>query len=69
MRKYLIWSFEHSMWWGKNHAGYTLELANAGRYTAEEAVEILCNSVQMEEIPVREHEADNNKWPATTRNR
>lgn len=62
--RYLIWSFEHSMWWNPDTPP---SLRNAGRYIAEEAVEILCDSVQMEEIPVRESEAADNRWPATTR--
>jgi len=40
-RKYLIWSLEHCAWWRPGRAGYTLELAGAGRYSEEEAREIL----------------------------
>lgn len=37
---YLIWSNEHGAWWRPNMAGYTVKLADAGRYTRREAVGI-----------------------------
>ena len=37
---YLVWSNEHSAWWGPDHAGYFSRLAFAGRYTREEALAI-----------------------------
>ena len=38
--KYLVWSNEHKCWWGPNHAGYVSRLADAGRYTREDAIKI-----------------------------
>lgn len=64
--KYLIWSFEHGMWWAANHSGYKHTVAEAGRYTAEEAVEIIANDIIREEIPVRELEATDDGFPANT---
>ena len=34
---WLIWSFEHNAWWGKNWLGYTENIKEAGRYTYHEA--------------------------------
>lgn len=66
MMKYLIWSFEHRMWWAANRCGYKHTVSEAGRYTAEEAVEIIADSVMREEIPVREGDARDDRWPATS---
>lgn len=38
---YVIWSHQHEAWWGPDRAGYTTDLAEAGRYTLEEAGEIV----------------------------
>lgn len=38
---YLIWSNRRMKWWGPNEQGYTHNLAEAGRYTSEEAQVIL----------------------------
>ena len=38
--EYLIWSNQHGMWWRAARKGYTPELADAGRYSREEAIEI-----------------------------
>jgi hypothetical protein len=35
---YLIWSHEHSAWWGPDGCGYVRSIAQAGRYSAEEAL-------------------------------
>jgi hypothetical protein len=39
--RYYIWSLEHQGWWGPARRGYATDLAQAGLYTAEEAVEIM----------------------------
>lgn len=64
---YLIWSFEHRQWWAPNRAGYVSIVEQAGRYTPDDVAEILANDIMREEIPVAEADADNNKWPATSR--
>lgn len=38
--KYLIWSVEHSGWWGPNECGYVKDPAQAGRYDALKADDI-----------------------------
>lgn len=40
-QKWLIWSFEHDAWWGKNHRGYVTNIKKAGRYDYVEALEIV----------------------------
>lgn len=63
---YLIWSHEHSAWWGANRRGYTRRLSEAGRYTHIEAVAICVKSIpgtaqRMEalpELPVRLADVD-----------
>jgi hypothetical protein len=41
---YLIWSFEHRRWWAPDEWGYTKNIAMAGRYSLERAVEICLNA-------------------------
>ena len=59
---YLIWSNEHRLWWRPESAGYTRKLAEAGRYTKAEALEI-CRQGRdgwqdpPDEVPVREEDA------------
>lgn len=42
--KYLIWSVERSMWWKEFRLGYTEDIEFAGRYSKEDAFEILENA-------------------------
>lgn len=44
--QYLIWSFEHSAWWGWSRRGYVQEIGAAGIYSQEEAEEI-CNDANL----------------------
>lgn len=37
---WLVWSNEHSGYWGPNHCGYYRDLKDAGRYTLAEANKI-----------------------------
>ncbi len=37
---YLVWSNEHSAWWGPDHRGYTRVIDRAGRYERAEAMKI-----------------------------
>ena len=37
---YLVWSNEHSAWWGANQRGYTTHIDSAGRYPRAVAMEI-----------------------------
>jgi hypothetical protein len=37
----VIWSEEHGAWWAPGRSGYTRSLSNAGRYSKEEAQEIV----------------------------
>ena len=39
--RYVIWSEEHGAWWSPGRSGYTRSLSNAGRYSKEEAQEIV----------------------------
>jgi hypothetical protein len=56
MSEYLIWSWEHKMWWGPNHCGYTPHLEEAGRYTEAEAAKITVGHIPPgEEIAVHEN--------------
>lgn len=38
--EYLVWSNQHRMWWRPGSKGYTPELAEAGRYSRDEAIKI-----------------------------
>lgn len=37
---YVVWSNEHRCWWGADHKGYRATLAEAGRYSRDEALKI-----------------------------
>lgn len=54
---YLVWSVQHSGWWGPERCGYVRSLARAGRYTHEEALEICTRAIPgrlgvLPELPV-----------------
>lgn len=61
----MIWSNEHRAWWRPNSAGYTINEADAGSYSWDEAIKI-CRSARdgwrrgsvPPEIPVREADVD-----------
>ena len=61
---YVIWSHEHRAWWGPHHCGYTQELTKAGRYTHEEAADIVVDvippgiEVAMNEVVAANHGPD-----------
>lgn len=38
-----IWSIEHQAWWMPSWGGYTLDRTEAGVYTREEAINIVCD--------------------------
>lgn len=42
--KYLIWSTEHRGWWKPNRHGYTTRTDLAGRFSSEEARNIIANA-------------------------
>ncbi|HEY2617007.1 MAG TPA: hypothetical protein VGI78_06690 [Acetobacteraceae bacterium] len=58
---YVIWSHEHGRWWGPGGCGYETRLAQAGRYTREQALHICRIAVPgaayrmsaLPELPVR----------------
>jgi hypothetical protein len=61
---YLVWSNEHAGWWAQGRFGYTTDVAKAGRYTRERAIEICRNALPgwrqgmpFPEIPVSEADA------------
>ena len=37
---YLVWSNEHNCWWRPGAQGYTNHIADAGRYSRDEAIKI-----------------------------
>jgi hypothetical protein len=51
---YLIWSFEHRAWWGPDECGYTEDLAQAGRYSADDAGRIVTGSIWLDEVAILE---------------
>ncbi len=38
---WLIWSIEHNAWWGPDWKGYVVKRKEAGRYSYDEALEIV----------------------------
>ena len=63
--KWLIWSFNHMSWWAPNSLGYVHTVAEAGRYTDLEAVEIMAGDMMRQCAPVNEKFARDDWWPAT----
>lgn len=59
---WVIWSYEHNAWWRPGRMGYTTLLTEAGRYTADEASEIVhhanefSRSVQERAVRLRDAE-------------
>jgi hypothetical protein len=58
---YLILSHEHASWWGPGHCGHVRTIAEAGRYTYEEAMRVCRSAISgttaelrtLPELPVR----------------
>ena len=42
--KWLIWSIEHTAWWGPNTIGYVANAKDAGIYPYSEAVKIITDA-------------------------
>lgn len=42
--QWLVWSHEHKAWWRPAHQGYCAMRCDAGRYSFEEAIDILMNA-------------------------
>jgi hypothetical protein len=62
---YLIWSNEHRGWWRSGGWGYTPNLAEAGRFSREKAIETCRNAIMssvqvgvVAELPVRVADVD-----------
>jgi hypothetical protein len=53
-RLWLIWSIQKNAWWKPESLGYTRAVAEAGRYTLDEAERILrqCNLITVNECAV-----------------
>ena len=67
---FVIWSWEHQEWWAPNRQGYTEQLAQAGRYTFDEAAKITVGHIPAgEEIAMLEAEAFQRGIPKTYRAR
>jgi hypothetical protein len=45
MDKYLIWSWEHFMWWKSNREGYTPHVGLAGIYSPKDAGDIVVHHI------------------------
>jgi hypothetical protein len=58
---YLIWSHEHSAWWGPGGRGYVRRISHAGRYSHSQALTICTAAIPgtsaklgaLPEVPVR----------------
>jgi hypothetical protein len=65
--KWLIWSNEHTAWWRANHLGYCYSRAEAGRYTFEEACDVVKNAnYALSNSPNEAMVADEPIYPVTT---
>ena len=42
---YLVWSHEHSAWWGPGGCGYVRRVSQAGRYTKADALTICADGI------------------------
>ena len=55
---FVIWSWEHNAWWASNRQGYTEQLDRAGRYSFDEAAEVVVGHIPAgEEVAMLEAEA------------
>ena len=45
--KWVIWSNEHTAFWGEGHRGYVSFVEDAGRYSFEEAFKICKGSLEL----------------------
>ena len=55
---FVIWSWEHHSWWAPNRQGYAEHLEQAGRYSFQEAADIVVGYIPAgEEVAVLEAEA------------
>ena len=62
--KWLLWSTLHLAWWAPKREGYAVKVAEAGRYTADEAVDVIQNSLPPGRThPVAEEHASDDRWP------
>lgn len=56
---YLLWSMRKNAWYGPDCAGYTNDIARAGRYERAEAGDLAMNCLPGQLIPVDEQLAQN----------
>ena len=63
---WLVWSFKHGQWWGRDQRGYASSIEEAGRYGAEDACRIMMRSVLSESIAIHEDLAISNGPPTVT---
>lgn len=68
---WVVWSFEHDAWWRPNRWGYTPNLAEAGRYTQSDALEIerRANVVRINEQALPLADAEQRGAPEPKRSR
>jgi hypothetical protein len=65
---WLVWSFQHDMWWRANSCGYTTEFLLAGVYTENEAKAIEAQANKWHKEPQEEARKltdvlGETKWP------